>query len=67
MELTADSTIGDILGVKPDAREIIEKHAGQPVDESLLVMAMGMSLRQVASFVSWGPDKIEALLKDLNE
>jgi hypothetical protein len=67
MALTADSTISEILKSRPDAKEIIAKHAGQPVDESQLGMAMSMTLGQVAGFVGWGPDKIEALLKDLNE
>ena len=67
MALTADSTISDILKSRPDAKDVIAKHAGQPVDDSQLGMAMSMSLRQVAGFVGWGSDKIEALLKDLNE
>ena len=67
MALTADSTISEILKSRPDAKEIIAKHAGQAVDESQLGMAMGMSLRQVAGFVGWGEDKVEELLKDLNE
>lgn len=67
MALTADSTISEILKSRPDAKEIIARHAGQPVDESQLGMAMGMTLRQVAGFVGWGSDRIEALLKDLNE
>ena len=67
MALTADSTIADVMKSRPDAKEIIARHAGQPIDEGMLAMAMSMSLRQVAGFVGWGPDKIEALLKDLNE
>jgi hypothetical protein len=67
MALTADSTIGEVLKSRPDAKDIISKHAGQAVDESMLAMAMGMTIKQVASFVNWGPDKIEAILKDLNE
>jgi len=66
MALTADSTISEVLKSRPDAKEIIAKHAGQPVDESQLAMAMSMSLRQVAGFIGWGSDKIEAVLKDLN-
>jgi len=67
MALTADSMIGEILKSCPDAKDIIARHAGQPVDESQLAMAMGMSLRQVAGFIGWGSDKIDAVLKDLNE
>ena len=67
MALTADSTISDVLKSRPDAQDIIAKLAGQPVDESQLAMAMGMSLREVAGYVGWGSDKIEAVLKDLNE
>jgi len=29
-------------------------------------MAMGMSLQQVANFVGWNKEKVDALLKDLN-
>ena len=67
MALTADSTIGEVLKSRPDAKDIIARHAGQPVDESQLAMAIGMSLRQVAGFIGWGSDKIDAVLKDLNE
>jgi len=67
MAFTTSTTIGEILKEKPDAIEIFAKHAGQPVDRSQLSMAMGMSLQQVAGFIGWGPDKIEGLLKELNE
>ncbi len=67
MALTADSTVSEILKSRPDAREIIARHAGMPVDESQLAMAMGMSVRQVAGFVGWDDDKVDALLKDLND
>ena len=67
MALTADSTISEILKARPDAKDIITRHAGMPVNESQLTMANGMSLRKVAGFVGWGTDKIEGLLKDLNE
>ncbi len=67
MAITADSTIGDILKEKPNARQILEKHAGQAVDESQLAMAMGMTLRQVAGYVGWDADKVGALVKELNE
>jgi len=67
MAFTVSSTIGEILKEKPDAVEIFAKHAGQPVDTSQLSMAMGMSVQQVAGFVGWNQEKIEALLKELNE
>ena len=67
MALTTDSTISEVLKSRPDAKDIIIKHAGMPVDESQLSMAMGMTPRQVAGYVGWGSDKIDALLKDLNE
>ena len=67
MALTADSTVAEVLKSRPDAKDIISKHAGQAIDESMLAMGMGMSIRQVAGFVGWGPDKVEALLKELNE
>ena len=67
MAFTASTTISEILKEKPDAIDIFAKHAGQPVDRSQLSMAMGMSLQQVAGFIGWGTDKVEALLKELNE
>ena len=67
MALTPDSTISEVLNSRPDAREIVVKHAGMPIDESLLAMAMGMSLRQVAGFVCWSSDKVDALVAALNE
>ena len=67
MALTADSTIGEVLKSRPDAKDIISKHAGQAIDESMLAMAIGMSLKQVAGFVNWDSNKVEALLKELNE
>jgi len=67
MALTADSTIGEVLKSRPDAKDIISKHAGQAVDESMLAMAMGMSLKQIAGMAGWGADKVETLLAELNE
>lgn len=65
MTLTANSTMEEIMK-HPDAMAIMEKHLGMKVDPGQLAMAMGMSLSQVAGFVGWGQDKIDALLKDLN-
>jgi hypothetical protein len=67
MAFTANSTLGEIIKEKPNAKEIIAKHAGQPVDESQLAMAMSMTVQQVAGFVGWNQEKIEAFLKDINE
>lgn len=66
MAFTANSTIADIVKDKANAREIIEKHAGQRIEPAQLQMAMGMSVQQVANFVGWNQAKIEALLKELN-
>ncbi len=67
MAFTDGSTLGEILKEKPAAKEVLTKHAGQPIDESQLAMAMGMSIQQIAGFVGWQQDKIDAFLKDLNE
>jgi len=67
MAFTANSTLGEIIKEKSNAKEIIAKHAGQPVNESQLAMAMGMTVQQVAGFVGWNQEKIEAFLKDINE
>ena len=67
MAITANTTIADVLKEKPNAREILAKHAGQPVDESQLSMAMGMTIQQVAGYIGWNQEKIDAFVKDLNE
>jgi hypothetical protein len=66
MAFTVNSTITEIMKGKADAKAIIDKHAGRPIDPAQLQMAMGMSLQQVANFVGWNNEKIDALLKDLN-
>ena len=66
MAFTASSTIGDVLREKPNAREVLEKHAGQTVDASQLAMAMGMTIQQAAGYVGWSQEKIQALVDDLN-
>ena len=66
MAFTTSSTISDIMKGKPDAKAIIDKHAGRPIDPAQLQMAMGMSLQQVANFVGWNKEKVDALLQDLN-
>jgi hypothetical protein len=65
MAYTANSTISEIMQ-HPNASAIFEKHSGMKINPAQLQMAMGMSLQQVAGFVGWGPDKIEAIIKDLN-
>jgi hypothetical protein len=67
MAVTANSTISEVLNANPKAKEITAKHAGQPVDDSQLSMAMGMTIQQVASYIGWNQEKIDALVKDLNE
>ena len=66
MAFTASSTIGEILKEKPNAKEVLAKHAGQPIDESQLSMAMGMSVQEVAGFIGWNQEKIDAFIKDIN-
>lgn len=65
MAFTLNSTVGEILK-KPNIKTIIEKHVGT-VDAGQLQMVSGMTLQQVAGFVGWSNEKLEALLKDLNE
>ena len=67
MAFTANSTLGEILKEKPNAKEVMAKHAGQPIDESQLSMAMGMTIQQIAGFVGWNAEKVEAFIKDINE
>jgi hypothetical protein len=64
---SANSTIAEIIKGKANAKEIIEKHAGQKIELAQLQMAMGMSVQQVANFVGWNQAKIDAMLKELNE
>lgn len=67
MAVTANSTISEVLSANPKAKEIIAKHAGQPVDDSQLSMATGMTIQQVAGYIGWNQEKIDALVKDLNK
>jgi hypothetical protein len=50
---TANSTVAEIMKGKANAKEIIEKHAGQKIELAQLQMAMGMRALQVANFVGW--------------
>ena len=67
MAITASTTITEILKEKPNARDILAKHAGAPVDDSQLSMAMGMTIQQVAGYIGWNQEKIDEFVKDLNE
>ncbi len=67
MAITANTTIADVLKEKPNSKEVLVKHAGRPVGDNLLAMAMGMTIQKVAGFVGWNQEKIDALIKDLNE
>ena len=67
MAITANTTIGEVLKEKPNAKEVLAKHAGQPVDESHLSMAMGMTIQRVAGYIGWNQEKIDVLIKALNE
>ena len=64
MAYTVDSKIGDILE-KPGSKAVIEKHFGT-VSDGQLQMVSGMTIQQVAAFVNWSKDKIDALLNDFN-
>jgi hypothetical protein len=66
MAFTANSTIAEVMKAKANAKEIIDKYAGRPIDPAQLQMAMGMSIQQVAGFVGWNQAKIDDLLKELN-
>jgi len=65
--LTVHSSIGDILKSSPDAKEVINKHFDIPVDESELAMVTHMTVEQVALFMGLEREKIEALIRDLNQ
>ena len=66
MAYTLNSTIGEIMA-RPDAQALISKHADRPVGPLQLQMVKGMSIQQVAGFLGWSKEKVEALLKDLND
>ena len=67
MAITANTMMADVLKEKPNAKEVLAKHTERSVDESQLSMAMDMTIQRVAGFVGWDQEKIEALIKDLNE
>ncbi len=65
MAFTLNSTIAEIMA-RPDAQVLISKHADRPVGPMQLEMVKSMSIQQVAGFLGWSKEKVEALLKDLN-
>ena len=67
MQFTASSTIGEILNIKLAAKEVLAEHLGHPIDESELLMAMGMSIQDVAEYVGWNQEKVSSVIKDINE
>ena len=67
MAFDANSTIGDILKEKPNAKEVLERHAAMTVDPAQLAIVEGMTIQQVAGYIGWSQEKIDALLKDVNE
>ena len=66
MAFNADSTLRQVLA-DPKAKAVLEKHVPGMSNHPLLGMAMGMSLKMVASFPQAGisPDKYKAILDDL--
>ncbi len=67
MLVTADSLVGEIL-THPKAIEIFLKHGFTQVnDPSLRALAGSFPLRSVANYLGISQDKLEALIKDLNE
>ena len=54
MAITANSTIRQVLEEKPNAKEILAKHAGQPVDDSQLAQGMSYTIQEVAGYIGGG-------------
>lgn len=69
MPFTLDSKVAEILD-NPQARALLEQHvpALKTVGATMLAMARPMTLKQVAALPQAGlsPDKIKAILDDLN-
>ena len=66
MAFNADSTLKQVLA-DPKAKAVLEKHVPGMSNHPLLAMAMGMSLKMIASFPQAGiaPDKFKAIVDDL--
>ena len=64
MAYALESKVGDILGEKVDARNVVIKYG---VGIMLLQpQTKDMSLQQVAHHMRWTPEKTQALLAELN-
>ena len=66
MAFTESSTVGQVLAVKPGAIAIVEKYIGRRITQSEIEFAQGMTLKNVAEFVSMNQEKLEALVKEIN-
>jgi|GEM_PF-2479768 len=67
MIFTKDTTVSEVLGVKPQAKTTFEKYIGRPVQDWEIASAAGMSLQMVASYVGMPTATLEAMIKQLNE
>ena len=66
MAFTANSTVEQVLAVKPGAVAILENNIGRRISQSEIEFAQGMTLKNVAEFVGMSQEKLEALIKELN-
>jgi uncharacterized membrane protein len=66
MAFTASSTVGQVLAVKPGAIATVEQYIGRRISPTEIEFAQGMTLKNVAEFVSMSQEKLEALIKELN-
>jgi hypothetical protein len=67
MAFTASSTVGEVLAVKPGALAIVENYIGRRITQNEIEFAQGMTLKNVAEFVGMSQEKMEALIKELND
>jgi len=67
MTITANTTINDVFNETSNAMEVLVKHVGEMRVNRGLSMVTNWSIKQVADYLGWNQDQIEALLKDLNE
>jgi len=67
MTITANTTINDVFNETTNAMEVLVKHVGEMRVNRGLSMVTNWSIKQVADYLGWNQDQIEALLKDLNE
>ncbi len=67
MAFTADTTVGQILSVKPGAITIVESYLGRRITQSEIEFAQGMTLKNVAEYVGMTKEKMEELIKELNK